>query len=87
VHDLVNRGPDFDGLYVYRPILGACCGVIGRPFKLSAMLARTVNPNVPAQSLHADFRRDAEAGVNQAARIRQETLARIGPLAKYLLAL
>ncbi|HEX5733972.1 MAG TPA: phytanoyl-CoA dioxygenase family protein [Blastocatellia bacterium] len=170
VHDFVNRGPDFDGLYVYRPILGACCSVIGQPFKLSTMLARTVNPHSPAQALHVDFprdadgwpmvgfiimvdefrsdngatrfvpgshkwstspaadharqalacgpagsmiiyngsiwhghsanqtgeprrsiqgayiRRDAEPGVNQAARIRQETLGRIGALAKYVLA-
>ncbi len=177
VHNFVNSGPDFDGLYVYRPILGACCSIIGQPFKLSSMLARTVNPNSPAQALHVDFprdvdgwpmvgfiimvdefrsdngatrfvpgshkwptsptdvmedptadhddqvvacgpagsviiyngsvwhghsanrtderrrsiqgayiRRDAEPWVNQAARIRQETLSRIGPLAKYVLA-
>jgi hypothetical protein len=43
VHDLVNRGPDFDDLYIYAPILGACCSIIGQPFKLSTMLARTVN--------------------------------------------
>jgi len=49
VHDFVNRGPDFDELYIYRPILGACCRIIGRPFKLSTMLARTVNPNSEAQ--------------------------------------
>jgi hypothetical protein len=35
VHDFVNRGPDFDELYVNNLILSACCGVIGRPFKLS----------------------------------------------------
>lgn len=177
VHDFVNRGPDFDSLYVYAPILGACCSIIGKPFKLSTMLARTVNPNAPAQALHVDFRReggrwpmvgfiimvdefrsdngatrfvpvshkwatipsdtmmdptadheqqvlacgpagsvivyngsiwhghsanqtgelrrsiqgayirrDAEPAVNQAARIREETLGRISPLAKYVLA-
>jgi hypothetical protein len=48
VHDFVNRGPDFDALYVYGPILGACCSVIGRPFKLSTMHARTLNPHSPA---------------------------------------
>ena len=58
VHDFVNRGPDFDELYVFEPILAACCSVIGRPFKLSTMLARTVNPHSPAQGLHVDFRRD-----------------------------
>lgn len=60
VNDFVNRGPDFDVIYVYRPILEACCRVIGRPFKLSTMHARTVNPNSPAQALHVDFQRDAD---------------------------
>jgi hypothetical protein len=41
VHDFVNRGPEFDGLYVHRWVLAACCLIIGRPFKLSALLART----------------------------------------------
>lgn len=177
VHDFVNRGPEFDKLYVYQPILEACCRVMGQPFKLSTMLARTVRPHSQAQDLHVDFKRDAEGwpmvgfifmvdefrpdngatrfvpgshkwstvpseltndcmadnelqvqscgpagsvviyngsvwhghsanksgeprrsiqgayirrnaepGINQAARIRQETLLRIGPLAKYLLA-
>jgi hypothetical protein len=35
VHDFVNRGPDFDELYIYGPLLAACCHIIGRPFKLS----------------------------------------------------
>ena len=34
VWDFVNRAPDFDGLYVYRPILEACCRVISAPFHL-----------------------------------------------------
>src|SRR5215207_5584896 len=59
VHDLVNRGPEFDELYVYRPALEACCRVIGRPFKLSSLLARTVRPHSPAQPLHVDFEADA----------------------------
>jgi hypothetical protein len=60
VHDFVNRGPEFDGLYVYRPLLGACCQIIGRPFKLSAMLARTLEPGAPAQPLHVDVKRGAD---------------------------
>ena len=40
VWDFVNRAPDFDGLYVYQPILEACCHVIGAPFHLSTMHAR-----------------------------------------------
>jgi hypothetical protein len=60
VHDFVNRGPQFDGLYIYKPLLAACCRIIGRPFKLSVMLARTIEPGSPAQALHADFKGDAE---------------------------
>jgi len=176
VNDFVNRGPEFDALYVHPPVLEACCRIIGQPFKLSTMHARSVHPNSPAQALHVDFqregdgwpmvgfifmvdefrgdngatrfvpgshawpvspegantepsdrdekqiaacgragsvivyngstrhghfanrtaqarrsiqgafiRRDAPAAVNQAARIRQETLGRISPLARYLL--
>ena len=57
VHDFVNRDPEFDGLYVFQPVLDACCHVIGRPFKLSSMLARTLRPHMPAQNLHVDFKR------------------------------
>jgi len=60
VHDLVNRGSEFDELYVYQPILEACCRVIEQPFKLSTMLARTVRPHSQAQALHVDFERDVE---------------------------
>jgi ectoine hydroxylase-related dioxygenase (phytanoyl-CoA dioxygenase family) len=60
VHDFVNRGPEFDGLYVYRPVLEACYHIIGQPFKLSTMLARTVKPRSQAQALHVDFGRDAD---------------------------
>jgi phytanoyl-CoA dioxygenase PhyH len=57
VWDFVHRAPDFGGLYVYPPILEACCRVIGAPFHLSTMHARAVNPGAPAQDLHADYRR------------------------------
>jgi ectoine hydroxylase-related dioxygenase (phytanoyl-CoA dioxygenase family) len=60
VHDFVNRGPEFDGLYIYQPVLEACCRIIGQPFKLSTMLARTVRPHSQAQGLHVDFKRDAD---------------------------
>jgi hypothetical protein len=60
VHDFVNRGPEFDGLYVYQPVLEACCRIIGQPFKLSTMLARTLRPCSQAQGLHVDFKRDAD---------------------------
>src|SRR5262249_21533608 len=60
VHDFVNRGPEFDSLYVCRPVLAACCQIIGRPFKLSTMLARTLEPGAPAQLLHVDVNREAD---------------------------
>ena len=60
VNDFVNRGPEFDGLYVYGPLLAACCRIIGRPFKLSTMHARTLEPGAPAQALHVDVRRGAD---------------------------
>ena len=60
VHDCVNRGAEFDELYVYRPVLEACCRVIGQPFKLSSLLARTVRPHSQAQPLHVDFNADAD---------------------------
>lgn len=59
VTDFVNRGAEFDDLYVFPPLLEACCRVIGRPFKLSSMHARTLRPCSPAQALHVDVRRDS----------------------------
>jgi Phytanoyl-CoA dioxygenase (PhyH) len=60
VNDFVNRGPEFDGIYIYGPLLAACCQVIGRPFKLSTMHARTLEPGAPAQPLHVDVKREAD---------------------------
>ena len=55
----MNRGAEFDDLYVFPPLLEACCLVIGRPFKLSSLHARTVRPGTPAQELHVDVQRDS----------------------------
>jgi hypothetical protein len=60
VHDFVNRGPAFDGLYVFQPVLETCCHIIGQPFKLSSLLGRTLRPHTGAQELHADFQRDGD---------------------------
>jgi len=57
VSDFVNRGTDFDALYIFPPLLDACCRVIGRPFKLSSLQARTLRPHTPAQELHVDVQR------------------------------
>jgi Phytanoyl-CoA dioxygenase (PhyH) len=58
VHDFVNRSSAFDELYVFPPVLEACCRIIRQPFKLSCMLARTLRPHMPAQELHVDFKSD-----------------------------
>jgi hypothetical protein len=60
VSDFVNRGSEFDTLYLFRPLLAACCLVINRPFKLSSFHARTVRPYTPAQDLHVDVHRDSK---------------------------
>jgi hypothetical protein len=60
VRDFVNRGSEFDGLYTCQPVLKACLRIIGRPFRLSTMHARTVHPHSMAQALHVDFERDRE---------------------------
>ena len=60
VTDFVNRGPAFDDLYVYPPLLEACCALIGGPFKLSSMHARTLRPCSVAQELHVDVRRESD---------------------------
>ena len=60
VRDFVNRGAEFDELYLYPPILQACCRIIEQPFKLSTMHARTLRPQTPAQQLHVDFPGDAQ---------------------------
>jgi hypothetical protein len=60
MYDFVNRGGEFDDLYIYPPLLEACRHVIGAPFKLSTILGRTLRPRSPAQDLHVDIKRDSE---------------------------
>jgi hypothetical protein len=60
VTDFVNRGPEFDGIYIYPPLLAACCVIIGRPFKLSGTLARTLEPGAPMEALHVDVKHQAD---------------------------
>lgn len=55
VHGLVHCSA-FERLYTHRPILEACRHVIGEPFKLSSLMARTVHPRAAAQPLHMDVR-------------------------------
>ena len=60
VHDFVNRGAEFDELYIYRPVLEACCRVIGQPFKLSSLLARTVAPVARGTATSRGLRADRD---------------------------
>lgn len=57
--DFVNRGAEFDAVYVFPALLEACCQIIGRPFKLSSLHARTLRPHSPVSELHVDVRRDS----------------------------
>src|SRR4051794_6286615 len=45
INDFVNKGSEFDELYVCEALLNACRYVFRGPFILSSMLARTVHPN------------------------------------------
>lgn len=56
IDDFVNRDAEFDGLYLHEPLLGACVAVIGRPFKLSGMRARILEPGSRAEALHVDVK-------------------------------
>ena len=60
VTDFVNRGPEFDCIYVFPPLLAACCLIIGQPFKLSGTRARTLEPGAPAERLHVDVKPRAD---------------------------
>ena len=59
VVDFVNRGTDWGEIYVFPPLLEACCRVVGQPFKLSSFLGRTLRPHTPAQEIHVDVRRES----------------------------
>jgi ectoine hydroxylase-related dioxygenase (phytanoyl-CoA dioxygenase family) len=57
VSNLLNQGAAFDHLFMFPPLLEACCQVIGGPFKLSSFHARTLRPGAHAQELHVDVSR------------------------------
>jgi len=58
VQDFVNRGSEFDGVYLHAPLLYACCRIIKQPFRLSSVVARTLNPGKLPKKLHVDFPSD-----------------------------
>ena len=61
VTDFVNRGPIFDLIYTWPPVLEAAQRVINTRFRLSALHARTLHPGAAAQELHVDLPRTSDA--------------------------
>jgi hypothetical protein len=59
VVDFVNRGPLFDPLYVYPPLLDAAALTVGPAFKLSSLHARTLRPGSTVLDIHVDVERDS----------------------------
>jgi ectoine hydroxylase-related dioxygenase (phytanoyl-CoA dioxygenase family) len=57
VTDFVNRGRDFDETYTHPALLQACSLLIGAPFKLSSLHARTLRAGSRDQGLHVDVAR------------------------------
>src|SRR4051812_18855567 len=55
VNDFVNRGPEFDAIYTWPPALAAARHVVGGPFRLSVMHARTLRSGAMAEELHVDI--------------------------------
>lgn len=60
INDFVNRGAEFDGIYTFGPLLGACVATIRKPFKLSGMRARILEPGAPMEALHVDVKYGAK---------------------------
>jgi ectoine hydroxylase-related dioxygenase (phytanoyl-CoA dioxygenase family) len=60
VTDFVNRGPDFDAVYVFPPLLDACRQIIGADFRLSSYHARTLHPHASAGEWHVDVQRGSK---------------------------
>ncbi|MEO7916533.1 MAG: phytanoyl-CoA dioxygenase family protein [Dokdonella sp.] len=57
IDDFVNRGAEFDGIYIYPLLLAACRLIIGGPFKLSGMIARTLHAGASEmEALHVDVK-------------------------------
>lgn len=61
VTDFVNRGPVFDIVYTWPPVLDAARRVVGAAVRLSALHARTLRPGASAQALHVDVPRTSDA--------------------------
>jgi hypothetical protein len=60
LYDIVNRGPEFDAVYLHPPLLAAARRLIGPGFKLSGTCLRTLEPGAPEQPLHVDVQPQAD---------------------------
>ena len=60
VTDFVDRGPEFDCIYIFPPLLAACCLIIGKPFKLSGTRTRTLEPGAPVEGMHVDVKPEGD---------------------------
>jgi ectoine hydroxylase-related dioxygenase (phytanoyl-CoA dioxygenase family) len=60
VNDFVNRGPDFDPVYVVPTLLEICRHIIGQKFRLSAFHARTLRPHTGVGNWHVDVQRGSK---------------------------
>jgi hypothetical protein len=59
VVDFVNRGPLFDPLYVYPPLLDAAVRTVGPAIQLSSLNARTLREGSAVLDIHVDVERDS----------------------------
>lgn len=57
---LVDHSAAFDAIYLHPLLLAAAALVIGQPFRLSSLLARTLLANRSAPPLHVDCAADAQ---------------------------
>ena len=60
VTDFVNRGPDFDAVYVFPALLEIARHIIGSDFRLSSFHARTLRPHTGAGDWHVDVQRGSK---------------------------
>ena len=60
VVDFVNRGPLFDPVYVYPPLLDAAAQIVGPSFKLSTFNGRTLRPGAAVLDIHVDVEKSSK---------------------------
>jgi len=60
VNGFADPKHNLEALYTHQPLLEAASNIIGEPFKLSSMHARTLHPHSQKQRLHIDFKPDED---------------------------